>query len=153
MLDDPEEGLAAVRRQHEAMAARIHLPLWYRALFAATWAGVLAGPLLARDHDRFGLPAFPYWMVTTALLLVLLLDYRRRSGLHTLVRSRTYPALREQVVPTSAVVLGSVVVVWGLTLLGLPYMAGSCALLAGGLASRQVWQVNRAIRLDVVEGR
>ncbi|WP_447007478.1 hypothetical protein ACRAKI_13855 [Saccharothrix isguenensis] len=152
-MDDPEEGLAAVRRRRAAMADRINLPWWYRVAFAVAWTGVLLGPLLARDHGRFGLPPFPYWLVATALLLALLLEYRRRSGLDVLAHSRPYPALRALLVPTAAVIAGSVVVVWGLTLLDQPYAAIGCAVLAGGLTARQVWLVNRAIRRDVVEGR
>jgi hypothetical protein len=151
-VDDPEEGPAAVRRRREAMAGPVGLPWWYRVAFAVTWTGVLLGPLLARDHDRLGLPAFPYWLVATALLLVLLLEYRRRSGVSALMRSRPHPALRAHLVPTAAVIVGSVVVVWGLTLLDQPYAAIGCAVLAGGLTARQVWLVNRAIRRDVVEG-
>ncbi|MEU5694853.1 hypothetical protein [Actinosynnema sp. NPDC020468] len=152
-MDDPEDGLAEVRRQREAMGARVRLPVWHRVLFAVAWTGVLLGPLSARDHARLGLPAFPYWFLTTAVLLVVLADFRRRSGLHLVVRSRAYPGLRRMVVPTAAVVVGSVVVVWGLTVLHLPYAALGCAVSAGGLTARQAWKVNQAVRRDVLAGR
>jgi hypothetical protein len=152
-VDEAERALAEVRRQREAMAERVSLPLRFRALFVAAWGGVLAGPALTRDHERLGVPEFPYVLVAVVVLLLTLVDYRRRSALHTVVRSRVYPSLRRQFPATAAVFGGSAAVVWGLTLAGLPYQALACALVAAGLGAAQAWRVNTAIRHDVLAGR
>lgn len=131
-------------------AERVRLPLWFRALFAVVWAGVLAGPVLMRDHELLGVPRFPYLQVAVIVMMALLIDFRRRSGLHPVVRGRRYPSMRRHVPATVAVFGGGAAVVWGLTLLGLPYQALTCALVAAGLATAQAWRVNTAIRHDVV---
>ncbi|GAA1282646.1 hypothetical protein [Saccharothrix xinjiangensis] len=151
-MDEAERALAEVRRQREAMAERVSLPWWFRVLFAAAWGGVLAGPALMRDHERLSVPEFPYVLVAVVVLLVTLADYRRRSALHTVVRSRAYPSLRGQVPATAAVFGGGAAVVWGLTLAGLPHQALTCALVVAGLGAAQAWRVNTAIRQDVLAG-
>ncbi|WP_199443498.1 hypothetical protein [Umezawaea beigongshangensis] len=152
-MDEHKRALDEVERQRVAMAARIHLPLWFRCAFCVVWTGLLLAPVLTSHHDRFGLPAFPYVPAFALLLVVVLMSYRRRSGLNVAVRSRAYPALRRHAVGTAAVMGGGALVTWGLTVLDLPLQALPVGLVAGGLATAQVWRVNTGIRDDVLAGR
>ncbi len=152
-MDDAERALAEVRRQREAMAARVRLPWWFRVLIGVVWAGWLVSPVLALEHERFGLPALPYMQVAGAVLLVVLIGFRRRSGLHTTMRSWAYPSLRGKLPVTAVVVVGGVVVVWGLALAGLPYPAIAFVLPAAAFAVGWVGRINAGIRRDVLEGR
>ncbi|QFZ18086.1 hypothetical protein [Saccharothrix syringae] len=114
------------------MNAPTGLPLWFRALFAVAWGGLLAGPVLAREHERLGVPEFPYALVAVPLLMAVVLVFRRLSA----VPARPEPA-------TAAVLGGGVVLVWGLGALGLPYLALSVVPVAAGVATRRVWLVAR----------
>ncbi|GAA3859678.1 hypothetical protein GCM10022243_26920 [Saccharothrix violaceirubra] len=148
-----ERALAEVRRQREAMAARIGLPVWFRLVLWVAWGGLLAAPVVATERERLGVAAFPYVPVAVVVSMVVLVMYRRRSGMWTAVRGRDYPGLRALVPSTALVFGGSACVVWGLALAGLPYLALSCVPLLAGLSVVQAWRVNAAVRLDVLEGR
>ena len=152
-MDEERRALDEVERMRTAMAARIRLPWWYVVAFAVVWTGLLIGPVLSRSHAELGLPSFPYWMVSILLLLVLVVDFRRRSGLHLAERSREYPSLRGQLVPTVAVLGGGVVVAWGLSFLLPPLATIGVGVIGGVLAAVQVRRVNLGIRADVKGGR
>lgn len=152
-MDEAHRALDEVERMRTAMAARIRLPWWYVVAFAITWTGLLIGPVLSRSHAELGLPSFPYWVVSILLLLVLAVDFRRRSGLHLAERSREYPSLRAQLIPTIAVLGGGVVVAWGLSFLVPPLAALGVGMIGGVLAAMQVRRVNSGIHADVKGGR
>jgi hypothetical protein len=157
-MSDPREMLGEVARQQTAMADRIRLPRWYVPVFAVTWTVLLASPGVMREHERLGIPQFPYTLTSCCVLLVLLVVFRRRSGLHTLWRSSHYPALKRQLARTVAVMVGGFSVVTCLHLLnglwsGLVWLTILAAVSSGGLAAAQLRRVNHEIRRDVIEGR
>jgi hypothetical protein len=149
---DPKAALAEVERQKLAMAARIRLPWWFLALFALTWAALVAGPILTREHAVVGLPSFPYNFAAVPVMLLLLIGFRRLSGLHLTVRSRAYPSLKRGRIPAVAILLGGAAPVWAIYLSGAPRVALAAAVLAGCLATAHMWTVNAGIRRDVLEG-
>ncbi|GGO51867.1 hypothetical protein GCM10012287_34880 [Streptomyces daqingensis] len=157
-MSDPGGALAEVARQRGAAAAKVRLPWSYPALFAVVWAALLGGTTAARDHERLGIPLFPYTFVAATALAVLLVVFRRRSGLHLLWRSTPYPALKRLQARTTGVVAGGAVVELGLYLLGDRWIAASWAALVfaalhGVLVAAQLRRVNREIRADIREGR
>ena len=156
-MTEPREALVEVARQRQAMAARIRLPWWYLALVAVSWAMLMGGGFLQRDHQRVGVPQFPYIFVGGLIFLPLLLLYRRWSGLHLVERSTSYPALKRHAPLTVAVFVGSLIGEVALFLLGDGWngsvWAGIVvAAVSGCLVAVQLCRVNIGIRQDIVAG-
>lgn len=157
-LSIPENALSEVERQKAVAAAKINLPWWYVALFALVWTVLLGGGGAARDHARLGIPELPYTLVASMALIVLLIEFRRRSGLHTLWGSTPYPALKRQLARTIGAMAGSALVELGLFLLnerwsGSPWTILVIAALSGCLVAGQLRRVNLEIRHDIREGQ
>lgn len=154
----PEDALSEVARQKAAAAAKVTLPWWYVALFALVWTTLLGGEGAARDHAQLGIPELPYTLVASMALIVLLIEFRRRSGLHVLWSSTPYPALKRQLARTIGAMVGSALVELGLFLLndrwgGTPWAVLVVAALSGCLVAGQLRRVNLEIRHDIREGQ
>lgn len=157
-MSDPSGALAEVARVRSTAAAKVRLPWWYVTLFAVVWAVLLGGTTAARDHERLGVPQFPYTFLAAAVLAVLLVLYRRWSGLHLVWSSDPYPALKRQQARTAGLMVGGGVVELALYLLGERWVPASWAalvfaVLVAVLLAAQLHRVNGEIRGDIREGR
>jgi hypothetical protein len=124
------------------------LPVWFLVAFTLVWAGVLAGPELAWD----GLEPWSFaglFVGLFVLLVLLLLEFRRRCGLpfrRIRVRRTTDWPLTVSVAITPGLVIFS-------SKFLLPPVFIGLALAAGVLVATHLQRVNEGIRAEVAAGR
>jgi hypothetical protein len=148
-VQDPEQDPA----RRAGAAPRAHLSAWFLSAFWVAWTGTLLGPVLMLHHERFGVPPLPYVQVFVLLLMVVLVNFRQRSGVDLSAHGPVHAALRRHAGATAAVIGVGAVVTWVPALLGLPVPALAAGLVAGALTTARVRRIGLGVRDDVFQDR